>query len=646
MAAVPILNTTKSSISDFFNKIFRELKKDPLSWFFILSITAFFVYFLVVPLIIIIITAFTTENFAVHVRWIYIFPTFDINGSFTLETMKNVLSSRRFIQPGGAPLDYMIRIESQQKYPLTGQTVTYVYIKFKDYGIILNTIIVGILTTLFSLIIGTSIAFIMARYKFPGKVIFQGLMLLPLIVPPFVGGIGFSVMIGPQGLLNQYVFSKYLGLVIIFQGIAGIVFVQTLHFFTLIYLNVYSSLLNIDPSLEEQAENLGASGFRLFRTVTFPLAMPGIASGSILVLILAMEDLGTPIVLYGATGDNAATKVITYEIYNTIIAGEADARINPQATFLGAVLLLFAIVGFFFIRKYVALRQYSMISKGRAGNTRERKVGVLASIGIIAFLMAVFLIATLIQFGIIYRSLVPNAQNPQLTFDNYKNFFNTGAEGLWIPLKNTLMYSFGATFITIILATIAGYVANRKKFPGQSWFDALLTIPIAIPGIVLGMGYWKMFSNSGSLFGIDWLTLNPLNPVLILMISYTVRRFPFTVRAVYAGLQQTDEVLEEAAMNLGASRYRSLLEIVTPLISFNIIGGALISLVYSMGEVSTTLILVLDRNKGTLTWDMAHNTGEIGRLCAIGVFLMIIQAISLFATNFLLKNRAEAITGI
>ena len=157
-----------------------------------------------------------------------------------------------------------------------------------------------------------------------------------------------------------------------------------------------------------------------------------------------------------------------------------------------------------------------------------------------------------------------------------------------------------------------------------------------------------MFGNSeGFSVGDLFFTLNPIvAPSVLLVISYTIRKFPFTVRAVYAGLQQTDEVLEESAINLGASKSRVLWEIIIPLIIMNIIGGALVSLVYNMSEVSTTLILVSDTSNGTITWKMAQETGKIAELAAMGVFLMVLQVISLLVTNVLLKNRADAISGI
>ncbi len=139
----------------------RELRKDPISWFFIVVITAFFVYFLVVPVVVVLINAFT------------------VDGHFSLETAKIALSRKSYFNPSGYEGHYAMQVESNVNYK--GSTVTVVTIKLKDRGIILNTIQVGILTTLLSLVLGTSTAFIMARYNFPGKFLFQGLMLISLI---------------------------------------------------------------------------------------------------------------------------------------------------------------------------------------------------------------------------------------------------------------------------------------------------------------------------------------------------------------------------------------------------------------------------------------------------------------------------------
>ena len=258
-------------------------------------------------------------------------------------------------------------------------------------------------------------------------------------------------------------------------------------------------------------------------------------------------------------------------------------------------------------------------------------------------------IATIPHIGVLIAAISKPQIFPLKFTDQYLLILFDSEHGFKKFLINTLTYSIISTFLIIILATLAGYVANRKEFRGSTAFDTLVTIPIAIPGIVLGIGYIKIFGgmHSHGQIGNVILTLNPIiYPPLLLVLSYTIRKFPFTVRAVYAGLQQTDVVMEESAMNMGASKVRILREIIVPIIALNIVGGALVSLVYNMSEVSTTLILVNDNSYGTLTWKMADSNGKIGELAAIGVFLMFIQTISLLATNVLLKNRAEAITGI
>ena len=162
---------------------------------------------------------------------------------------------------------------------------------------------------------------------------------------------GFRLILGPNGFLNNFFLIPAFQTKLVFSGIFAIVFVQTSHFYALVYLNAFSSFLNIDPSMEESAENLGAGRLRLFSTVTLPLAMPGIGAGAILVLILAMEDVGTPII-FAAMGDSAAKKVLPYYIFeNYSKAGSAE--ITPEICVLGAILLIIALIGFFSIRKYV-----------------------------------------------------------------------------------------------------------------------------------------------------------------------------------------------------------------------------------------------------------------------------------------------------
>ncbi len=617
-----------------FKQIQTNLKNDPLSWTIIIGISLFFVIFLIVPLIFVLINAIYYQ------------------GSFSMDAVSDVFNSKYFFDPSASRSDYYFRKVAEED---TGTSVY--FIRGPDFGVFLNTIVIGVFTTIVSLILGLFTAFLMAKVEFNGKTILSGLLLIPLVLPPFVGGIGFFAMAGPEGILNIYLLERYFGVKIILEGIVAIVLVQSLHYFTLIYLNVYSSMMNTDPSMEESAENLGASGKKVTKDITLPLSMPGIASGSILVLILALEDLGTPIIFAGF-GDEIAKKTMTFYIANNLFTSDNSSEVVQTSAVLGGFLLIFAILGFMLIRKYVSLKQYSMVSKGRAGEYKMFSTNLFQRIIIYIYFTLIIIFSTLPHIGLLLRSMLSSGSLPaefsgmmgSLNLDNFRTIFlSSEAAGFGNFIKNTMVYSLIATFVIIILATLAGYVASRKKFYGQSVFDTLVTIPIAIPGVVLGIGYLRMFSSAKVLFTVgDFpVTLNPfIYPPILLVISYTIRKFPFTVRAVYAGLQQTSEVLEEAAINVGASKSMVLRQIVVPLIAMNIIAGSLVSLVYTMSEVSTTLILINDTKYGNIVWKLQDLSGSIGELAAVGAFLMLLQAISLLATNLLLRNRADAMTGI
>ena len=604
----------------------EAFKQDPMVWTVIIGITLFFLFFLVLPL-----------------SYMLISIVF-VQGLFDLSAFGTIFSDPFFWDPWlTRDADaYFLLIERP-----AGFSYTIVKIRGPNFGVFLNTIVIGLGTTCLSLIFGLTTAFILARVDFRGKTIINGLLLIPLILPPFVGGIGFQALFGTVGLLNKYVLQPTIGINLILEGIVAIVFVQSLHYFTLIHLNIYSALINSDPSLEEAAENLGASKWKITRSVTLPLAYPGIAAGSILVLILSMEDLGTPII-FANSGDLVAKQTITYYISkNIFLSAETSSEINQISAILGGFLLLFALIGFYAIRKFVSLKQYSIISKGRSGDFRMLKPSVFWKTVIYLFFIGLFFISTIPHWGVLLISVLNPGFNPEFTLDHYGNLFDP-TNGFALFIQNTLFYSVSATLFILVLATLAGYVANRKEFFGKSFFDMLVTIPIAIPGIVLGIGFISLFAGTGSLelFGNE-ITLNPfISPILILIISFTIRKFPFTVRAVYAGLQQVDEALEESAINLGATKKRTLFQIVIPLIAFNIIGGALVSLVYNMSEVSTSLVLINSSNFGNLTWKLADETGKLSELATIGVLLMVIQVASLLVTNILLKNRTEAIAGI
>ncbi len=525
-----------------------------------------------------------------------------------------------------------------------------------NFGYILNSIFVSATVMILASIIGLIAAFIMARYEFPGKNIFRVLLIIPLLATPFVNAYVIGKVLGPGGLLN-YILNDVLKVTdytIVIVGLPAVILVQTLSFFPIVYMNTLSSLINIDPSLEEQAENMGAHGFKLFRTITFPLSLPGLAAGATLVFIFSMEDLGAPIGLSGAFGDGLHTHLMSFYIYDEFRKVLSLEQVHASVYALAVTMLLIASAAFLMIKKYVSLRQYAMLSKGGRWSPRVRRPGKKGLVATYIFLVLLVIISSFPQIGVIVLSITDWATSgilpTKLTLEHLESLVTKS--DVTRAIMNSLTYSGVAVLIIVLTGTSAAYVVARRKIPGKDLLDTLATIPIAIPGIIVAVGYIVFFTLlAKTLYNTPFesigYTFDPfVNPGLLLMFSYSVRRLPFTARAVFAGLQQTHVSLEEAAENLGASRVRTFFTIVIPLIAANVISGAILSFVYSMSEVSTSVILgSRNPSQGPITFLMSQviyasaAVGTVSIAAALGVLLMALQITAISISNYILKQR-------
>jgi ABC-type Fe3+ transport system permease subunit len=593
----------------------REM--DTLSWIQLVGIVFVFGLFLIAPLLSVVWGSFVTET------------------GVSLDLITQLFSNAAYV-PQWQPTDFnWIRP--------TG--AGYIEIWGIDLGIILNSVYSAIFVTMISVVLGTGFAFIIARYEFPGKGILRTLLLFPMLSTPFIGAMGIKWFLGANGFLNNLA-TAFFGLFgldwvrIEPHGLMAIIIVQGFSLFSLVYLNAYSSFMGIDPSLEEQAENLGATGFRLFRSVTLPLAMPGIQAGAILVFILSIEDLGTPIVY---AEDLQAQKTLAFQVFDSITA--ESGNINPLGPAIGMILLVFALSGFLAIRKYASLRSYASASKGGQWNPRTRRLSTRTWILMYLVLIPVLFFALIPQLSVILLSFSEYRSSelfPPLTLDNYAILGQGDIQGAF---TRTIGYAAVATIGIVLLGVSAAYIISRRKIPGRTALDMLVTSPIALPGIVIATGYFTLFYNT-PFFPID-------GPMFLIIMSFLVRKFPFTVRAAYAGMQQTPVALEEAAQNVGASRNKTFTSIVVPLIGVSVLAGALLSFVYCVSEVSTSLLLGgANYYQAPLTYWINETyaglppTFGIGPAAALGVLMMVMQMIVIAATNAILKTRASAMTGI
>ena len=631
------MSSRAEGLEERLKRALRRLKweMDPFSWSQLFIVLAAFTAFMLIPLGMVVVRSFYTS------------------GGFTLDSLKLVLTDDYY---------FPLRIHLTSDFPFislegvrgslyhvveytrpTGEVVKILYITGWDFGVLVNSLVVATSTAILSTILGFTLAFIFAKYKFPGAEALRIISLIPLLSTPFVGAIGLKRMIVADGVLNV-LFHDILRVIpfkVEITGLPAVIMVQTLIFYPIVLLNAYTALISLDPSLEEQAINMGASGFRLFRTITLPLATPGVEAGALLVFILALEDLGTPIVFKGTV----AEKVLTFQIFNRIFT--PAGLISQEATTLALILLVISAVVFVAVRRYVSLRRYAMLGKGGIWRPRRRRLSNKTVVLVYVFVFAVLFFATLPHIGVTLlafskewgTTILPESY----TLNNFRAIL--ADEQARRSIVNSLVYSGIATVFMVILGVSAAYLVSRKKgVPGIEALDLLVTLPIAVPGIAVATGLFLTYLGT------------PLSPTIsgapLLIASYTVRKIPFTVRSVFSGLEQTDKALDEVAWTVGASRTRTFFTIILPLIALNVLAGGMLSFIYSMSEVSTGIV-VGDANHrdAPMTWKMYdmlfHGlAGGLAQPAAMGFMLMGLQFVFIVGANLLLRKRATALIGV
>lgn len=494
---------------------------------------------------------------------------------------------------------------------------------------ILNSFRLGMVTTLATTVLSLPLAFWLVRYNVPGKGFLNGLILIPMVLPPFVGAIGMKQMFARFGSINLLLMD--IGLInqpidwFGGGGFLGVVILEVLHLYPIMYLNVAASLANIDPSMEEAARNMGGSGFKLFRTVTFPLMLPGYFAGAIIVFIWAFTDLGTPLIFN-------YRQVVAVEIFNSI----SDINENPMAYALVVFVLLLTVFFFYLSKALLGNRRYEMIARGHvASASRPASAGMTALIyGVMLSLTAVAMLPHLSVFLTSiserwFMSVLPQ----EVTGKYYGMVFEHPLS--MSSIQMSLMLSVMSTALDIVLGISIAYLLTRTRIPYKGVLDAVAMLPLALPGLVLAFGYLAGYSGT-------FLDARHY-PVPLLVISYAVRRLPYMVRAAYAGFQQTSVTLEEAAQNLGASRLRIMFQITFPLILANLVAGGILCFSFAMLEVSDSLILALKDEYYPITKAIYALLGRIADgpylASAMGVFGMLLLIVSLFLAGRFLGRR-------
>jgi iron(III) transport system permease protein len=476
-----------------------------------------------------------------------------------------------------------------------------------------NSLAAGLLVVFFGSLVAVPLAYLSVRYDFKGKILVNTLATLPLVIPPFVGAVALQLILGRSGTVNLLLMQWFDISIPFMEGLTGVVLVQTLHFFPFIMLNTAVSLSNIDPSLEEMAQNMGCHGLRLFRRVTLPLMLPGFIAGCLLTFIRAVDDLGTPLMLN----------------YKNLLAPQAYLRITTigiddvDGYVICVILVVISLASLLVARKYLSLSEYATLRQAAAV---ARPVAGMKRLGILVFCGIVLAVSLLPHIGIVILSfakiwsfsLLPTTY----TLDNFTEILFRAPHFV----KNTLLYTVLAAVLDVFLGAIIAFLLIRSRVWGRNALDALATLPIAIPGVVLAVGYLRVFH------GWDFPGLGaPLTSTwIILVVAYTVRRLPYTVRASYAALQQVHVTLEESAQNLGANRLRTFVKITLPLISGGLVAGGLIAFMTTCVELSSTIMLVPRIESGPISYGIyIYMQSPLGRAAGAALGVVAIALVSL-----------------
>ena len=483
----------------------------------------------------------------------------------------------------------------------------------ENFIIILNTLKLGVVTSVISTAIGFFFAYGMTYVKIPFRKFFNSIAILPIVSPPFVIALSAILLLGRRGFITRNLLGIRNAEI---YGFHGLVLVQVLTFFPVAYLMLVGLLQKIDPSVEEASRDLGASRWDVFRTITFPLMIPGLANAILVIFIQAIADFGNPMVI----GGNFTT--VAVQIYLQGI-GNYDMG---SATALAVVLILMSISIFVTQKYYISKKSYVTVT-GKVSREREKiseKNITMPIFIIMAFLtFCVFLMYIMIPIGSFVKLW---GVKYDFSLEHYKYVFALGMKPIW----DTTFLSIISTPITGILAMIIAFLIVRRKFLGKGFIEFITMMAIAIPGTIVGLGYIITYNTKPFVL---------TGTATILIIAFIMRNMPIGIRSGIAALQQIDPSIEEAATVLGANSKKVFTSVTLPMIKPAFFSGLVYAFVRSMTLVSTIIFLVSAKyNLLTVAIMNQIDVGKIGVASAYCTILIIIVFFVIGIMTYILKK--------
>lgn len=501
-----------------------------------LLIYAFFILFLILPLIAVFLVSITDE------------PINLFGSLISLETMQTTIDQFK-----NATLDNFKTIFSNSTY---GSALK-------------NSLLLSIIVSVAVMLICIPLAYGIARTNMPFKRTISVLATVPLVVPTFISAYAFIIMFGRSGWVTYlYEAMGGKGLLIDPYSMTGIALIQIFFFFPYALWPLVAAFKVSDVSLEEASKSMGAKGWLTFITVTFPLVIPGVLSTALVIFAVSFSDFGTPIIL-------APTDL-------NLLVVEAYREISGFFNWGGAAILtviMIAVAGFaywlqnFFIKN----KNYGSVS----GKPKQTKLvdNKLVTVPITIFAGLIILVPVLSILTVFLQSIATTWGKDPLptgyTLEHYKTIFTSSLGNI----QNSIVLAIGALVVSVIVSTFVSYFVVRHK---STTLDFMTTIPLVVPGIAFGIALIQTFNTA---------PLQLTGTATILIIAYAIRRLPYMVRSTVGTMKAIKEDIEEAAINLGASTLTAAITVVGPLMLPGIAAGSILVFVTVIKETSISILM-------------------------------------------------------
>ena len=510
--------------------------------------------------------------------------------------------------------------------PETGMTLQFFRESFGKYTFvraITNTLKVGFLVGLLSTAVGFLFAYVEVYVKVRTRFmsgLFKVVSMLPVVSPPFVLSLSMIMLFGRAGLITRHLLGIYDNNV---YGFWGITIVQTMTFFPVCYMMFRGLLKNIDPSMEEAARDMGASRMGVFRSVTFPLLLPGIGNAFLVTFIESIADFANPMIIGGS-----------YDTLATTIYLQITGAYDKNGACAMAVVLLMITMAMFMVQKFYLEKKTAATLTGKASRARmlieDRSVAVPLTILCSLSALFVVLMYICVPFGALFktwgRDFTLTTKWFEQVFTRYRGFK---------AFSDSFRLSLIAAPLTALLSMIISYLVVKRRFKAKTFIEVVSMLAMAVPGTVLGIGYIRGFS--AGVFRTGFLQ-SLYGTGVILVIVFVVRSLPTGARSGISALRQIDKSIEESAYDMGAGSLKVFTSVTLPLIKDSFLSGLVTAFVRSITAISAIILLVTPSYLLiTVQINEFAEKGSYSLACAFATILIVITYGSVLLMNLFIR---------